>query len=66
MSDRFKGMSYEQASREAERLIADGWFKNFDELSALHEIMTRELKFWSTVPAQGWTKGLVDPRQFIG
>jgi hypothetical protein len=32
----YKGMSYEQASREAERLIQRyGWFKSFDRLSAL-------------------------------
>jgi hypothetical protein len=37
-------MSYEQASREAERLIArQGWFQSFDRLAALREIMRREL-----------------------
>lgn len=40
----YSGMSYEQASREAERLVAQGWFKNFDRLMLLHEIMSRELE----------------------
>lgn len=36
----YSGMSYEQASREAARLLArDGWFRSFDRLSALYEIM---------------------------
>ena len=34
------GMSYEQASREATRLIERaGWFQGFERLCALHEIM---------------------------
>jgi hypothetical protein len=36
----YSGMSYERASREAARLIdGDGWFKNFERLTALREIM---------------------------
>jgi NTP pyrophosphatase (non-canonical NTP hydrolase) len=35
----YSGMSYEQASREAERLIAKGWYQNFDRLMALYQIM---------------------------
>lgn len=46
MSERvlsYSGMNYEQASREAERLIKqDGWYKSFHRLSRLHEIMGRE------------------------
>jgi hypothetical protein len=34
------GMSYETASREAERL-SKYWYKNFDRLRALKEIMDR-------------------------
>ena len=38
-------MSYEQASREAERLIKTrGWFANFDRLVVLREIMARHLR----------------------
>lgn len=37
----YVGMSYEQASREAERVIKSrgGWFANFDRLQILHRIM---------------------------
>ena len=38
----YYGMSYEQASREAERLVQRGWFKNFERLEALRWIMLRE------------------------
>lgn len=38
--DEYRGMSYEQASREAERLIErHGWYQSFDRLTALREIM---------------------------
>jgi hypothetical protein len=38
----YAGMSYEQASREAERLVQrKGWFQSFDRLTALREIMQR-------------------------
>lgn len=40
----YQGLSYEGASREAERLIEQGWFKNWDRLVILHEIMVRELE----------------------
>ena len=40
----YKGMSYEQASREAYRLIQKGWFRNFDALAELHQIMITELR----------------------
>lgn len=40
----YRGMSYEQASREALRLVRLGWFQNFDRLMLLHEIMSRELE----------------------
>jgi hypothetical protein len=41
----YAGMSYEQASREAARLIAShGWFSSFDRLAVLREIMVRELR----------------------
>lgn len=33
-------MTYEQASREAERLVEQGWFQNFARLGALHDLMT--------------------------
>lgn len=37
------GMSYEQASREATRLIAQvGWFQAWDRLVALRQIMLHE------------------------
>ncbi len=36
-------MSYEQASREAQRLIEkDGWYRNFDRLATLRAIMQRQ------------------------
>lgn len=39
----YRGMSYEQASREATRLIErHGWFQSFGRLAALREIMVRE------------------------
>ena len=38
----YAGMSYERASREAERLIRRGWFRNFERLEALRWIMQRE------------------------
>lgn len=37
----YAGMSYEQASREAERLVKLGWFQNFDRLETLRQIMLR-------------------------
>jgi len=41
----YSGMSYEDASREAARLIArDGWFKNWERLVALREIMLLALR----------------------
>lgn len=43
MFSEYKGLSYEAASREAERLITKGWFKNFDRLEALRRIMQRHL-----------------------
>lgn len=39
----YAGMSYEQASREAERLIRVGWFRHFERLSCLRQIMTRAM-----------------------
>lgn len=39
----YKGMGYQQASREAMRLIArKGWFQSWERLAALREIMLRE------------------------
>lgn len=39
----YRGMSYEQASREAECLIqCKGWFQSFDRLAHLHQLMQRE------------------------
>jgi hypothetical protein len=39
----YSGMSYEQASREAARLIErHGWYQSFDRLAALREIMQIE------------------------
>lgn len=41
----YAGMSYEQASREAERLLANGgWYKNIDRLIALKQIMDRGMQ----------------------
>lgn len=38
----YSGMSYEQASREASRLIErNGWYQRFERLAALREIMQR-------------------------
>jgi hypothetical protein len=38
----YGGMSYEQASREAERLITTkGWFQSWERLEALRTIMQR-------------------------
>jgi hypothetical protein len=43
--DFYKGMSYEQASREATHLIEQrGWYQNFHRLAALREIMKREAR----------------------
>lgn len=44
----YAGMSYEQASREAERLLGNkgpngGWYKNIDRLIALKQIMDHGL-----------------------
>jgi hypothetical protein len=39
----YLGMNYEQASRAADELIKrDGWYKSFDRLAALHDIMQRD------------------------
>lgn len=35
----YSGLSYEQASRAAEKLIEHGWYRNFDRLITLREIM---------------------------
>lgn len=36
----YRGMSYEQASKESERLVnKDGWFRSFQKLAVLREIM---------------------------
>lgn len=36
----YQGMSYEQASRAAERLVQQrGWFQSFERLSELRRIM---------------------------
>lgn len=35
----YAGMTYEQASREADRLIIQGWFKNIERLKVLHKIL---------------------------
>jgi hypothetical protein len=41
----YSGMSYEQASREANRLVkVFGWFKVFNRLTALKEIMDHNLR----------------------
>ena len=40
----YSGVSYEWASREAERLVKLGWFQNFERLAFLRDIMLRELK----------------------
>ncbi len=41
----YAGMSYEQASREAEKVIQRyGWYQGFERLEVLREIMTREYK----------------------
>lgn len=38
-------MNYEQLSKEAQRLIDDGWFKNFEFLEIIYiEIQYRILK----------------------
>jgi hypothetical protein len=38
----YLGMSYEQASREAQRVIqSQGWFRAFDRLTELKQIMDR-------------------------
>jgi hypothetical protein len=40
----YLGMSYEQASREVQRLCErGGWFRNFDRISALRQIMYMRL-----------------------
>ena len=40
----YSGMSYQQASREAARLIERlGWFLSFDRLTELHAIMDGHL-----------------------
>ena len=43
----YAGMSYQQASREAERLIASrgGWYLNFDRLTELRGVMGHHLDF---------------------
>ena len=41
----YRGMSYEAASREAERLIEqDGWFRSFHQLRGLYALMCAEAK----------------------
>jgi hypothetical protein len=41
--DEYRGFSYEQASREAERLInKDGWFQSFERLIVLRKIMEEQ------------------------
>jgi hypothetical protein len=35
----YAGMTYEQASREAARLIERGWYRNFERLLELRTIM---------------------------
>jgi hypothetical protein len=35
----YSGLDYEQASRAAEKLLARGWYRNFERLAALREIM---------------------------
>lgn len=48
----YSGMSYEQASREAARLIErKGWFQSFDRLSALREIMLRHTETQASAAA---------------
>lgn len=42
MFPEYKGMSYRDASKEAQRLIKQGWFLNFDRLKMLHYVMERE------------------------
>lgn len=39
----YKGMSYEQLSREAERLVKESWFKNFQKLTFIYEEMQLKL-----------------------
>jgi len=35
----YKSMSYKQLSIEAYRLLAQGWFKNFDKIKVIHNEM---------------------------
>lgn len=48
MFPEYSGMSYEQASREAARLIeTPGWFRSFERLTALREIMEHHIRLAS-------------------
>lgn len=39
----YSGMTYEQASREAERILQrDGWYRSMDRLIVLRRIMDQE------------------------
>lgn len=63
MSD-YRGMSYEQASREADRLIAHGgWYRNFEKLKELREIMElsrREKRLvWTDGDNTLWLQGQI-------
>lgn len=59
-SELYRGMSYEQASREAARLIErDGWFKNFDALAALRSVMLRDMARDPQRWASKWMSGAV-------
>lgn len=40
----YAGISYEKASREASRLIKLGWYRNFDKLKMLRDVMEYEMR----------------------
>lgn len=47
----YAGLSYEGASREAQRLVQRGWFLNFERLAVLRDIMARELGRFGPIAA---------------
>lgn len=40
----YKGMSYERLSREADRLVKQGWYHNFEKLQLIYREMQFRLK----------------------
>lgn len=51
--EEYVGMTYEQASREADRLMTvqgGGWFRNYGRMGRLRQIMVTEMKTGRAAP----------------